>query len=227
MPDSNSGAMLRVIAGRPNEVMATSNAKVVGSWSANQTNYLGVRFKRSADPSTSDLVNLWDVDAKVEFSKTVPRGLVLDYEFVISTIDFSDTAPIAIVQTTISNNVSSIKNAKQELLRLGRGGTAPNADYEFSFSPANENPLLATSSLSPNPFEGGDHELKTLKDWMDAVMSEIKRMKGSAFWYSNGSSLVPGVNLSNLWADSVGSLITGAGRFEHDETTPGLLTWTS
>jgi len=58
-------------------------------------------------------------------------------------------------------------------------------------------------------------------------MTEIKTLKGSAFWFSPGSSLVSGVNLSDLYFDAAGSTITGAGQWEHDVSTPGKLTWTT
>jgi hypothetical protein len=227
VPDNQDGAYLRVEPGISNEVLSSNNAKVIGSFAPNQINYLGIRFKRATDPQTADLVSFWDVDAKVEFTKTVPRGRVLNYEFVISTTDFGDTAPIAIIQTNLSNNVNKITNAKQNLFRLGSGGTTPNISNSESLSPATENSLVATSPSDPDPFAGGDWEIDSLKKWMNMVMTQIKNMLGSAYWYSDGSTLIPGVNLSDLYWDTIGSTITGKGRFEHSTATPGLLTWTS
>jgi hypothetical protein len=227
VPANKDGSFLRVDPGTANETLSTSNSKVVGAFAPNQANYLGVRFKRASDPNTSDLVSFWDVDAQVEFTKTVPRGLVLNYEFVISTTDFGDTAPIAVIQTNLSNNVTSIKNAKRGLFRLGSGGASPSPSNELNVTPATENNLTATSPSDPDPFAGGDWELDTFKDWMDFVMSQIKRITGSSFWYSNGSSSLTGVNLTDTWNDALGSLLTGSGIFKHSATTPGLLDWTT
>jgi len=225
VPNDINGSFLKVASGTPNEVLSTSNSKVIGSFSPG-LNYIGIQFTRSADPTTSDLVTLWDVDSQSEFTITAPRGLVLDYQIVISNSSFSNTAPVAIV-TVSGSTVTAIENAKTGLFRLGLGGATPDPNNSFSYTTNPENPLTATSNGGPDPFAGGDWELQSMKNWMDAVMTEIKNIKGSAYWYGLSSTLVPSVNLSNLFFDSVGSVITGVGKFQHDNTTPGLLTWTS
>lgn len=226
-PNQISGSYLRVNPGTPNETLNSANTKVIGAFTANATNYIALRLNRYTDSSTNDLVAIWDVDSAVEFTKTVPTGLVLTYEFVINTSGFGSNIPIASVTTDGSNNVVSIVNCKQGLFRLGTGGTNPNPNYQFNYSVATENPLTLNTSGGPSPFVGGDWELKTFKDWMNAVMTEIKNMKGSAFWYSSGSSSLSGVNLTNVWFDSVGSIISGVGRFIHSDTTPGQISWSS
>lgn len=224
--DTN-GSYLRVDPGTANEILSTNNSKVVGSFAANSTNYIGIRFFRKTDPDTADLVSFWDVDAKTEFTKTVPRGLVLGYEFVINTTGFSGLCPMAKIVTDISNNVVSITNCQNKLGRLGTGGATPNPYYSKSYATNPENPLTASSPSDPDPFTGGDLENNTLKDWMDAVMTELKSVKGSAYWYSSGSSLIPGVNLSDTWIDANGSVMSSRGTFAHSGVTAGQLTWTA
>lgn len=225
IPNNQEGSYLKIDPGTPNEVLSGSNPKVIGAFSPNQNNYLGVRLKRRADAATSDLVAIWDVDAQVEFNKTVPRGLVLGYEFVISSTDFGDTVPIAIIKTSLSNNVESITNAKQSMFRLGRGGQNPNKSFNFDLNPSTEHILKATTPADPDPFTGGDWELDTFKDWMDLVMTSIKKLKGSAYWYSNGSSAINNINMVDIFNDALLSTITGRGRFQH--ANPGQLKWTS
>jgi len=227
IPADTDGSFIRIDPGTSNEVLSPNNDRVTGSFTANAVNFVGVRFTRATDASTSDLVSFWDVDAEVEFSKTVPRGLVLSYEFVISTAGFGNTAPIAFVTTNSSNTVTKIKNAKTGLFRLGTGGATPDINNQFTFSTNPENPLEATSTGDPDPFDGGDWEIDSWKEWMDAIMSMVLNMKGGAFWYSAGSSLVTGVNLSDLHFDTAASFLSGSGKFTHDSSTPGLLTWTS
>lgn len=227
MPSEADGSFLSVPASTANEALNSTNTKVNGSFTANATNYVSVKFTRATDPTTNDLVSLWDVDAQVEFTKTVPLGLVLDYQFVINTSGFSTNSPIAIIDVDASNQVTRIVNAKDSLFRLGKGGSSPNSSYNWAYSLPAENPLIISSSGGADPYAGGDWELETWKDWMDAVMTEIKSMKGSAYWYSAGSSLVPGINLSDLFWDVSGSTITGRGKLIHSDVTPGLLTWTS
>lgn len=226
-PNQTDGPYLRVPPGTPNETLNTANPKVVGSFTANATNYVALRLKRSPDAGTTDLMAFWDVDAAVNFTKSVPTGLVLNYEFVINTSGFGSNIPLALVVTDGANNVTSITNAKQGLFRLGTGGANPNPNYQWSYTPAIENPLTLATSGGPSPFVGGDWEIKTFKEWMDAVMTEIKLMKGSSLWYVNGSTSISNVNLADLWFDAVGHIIAGVGRFIHSDTTPGEITWSS
>lgn len=227
MPAEADGSFLRVVAGTANETLNSANTKVTGSFTASAINYVSVKFSRATDPTTNDLVAFWDVDAEVEFTKTVPLGLVLNYQFVINTSGFGSNSAIAVVTTDASNNVIQISNAKNGMFRLGKGGSSPNSAYNWAYPVSPENPLTLATSGGPNPYAGGDWEIKTFKDWMDAIMTEIKAMKGSAYWYSPGSSSLPGVNLLDSWFDAVGSSLTGVGRFEHDNALPGKLTWTS
>lgn len=226
IPGNLNGAFLQVPSGTPNDVLNSANPNVVGSFSPG-ANYIGIQFNRATDPSTADLVNLWDVDSQSEFTETVARGYVMNYQIVISNTNFGATAPVAIVNVS-GSNVTSIENCKYSPWRLGQGGANPNPNYSHVFSPAIENPLLATSNSSPDPFTGGDWDLLVFKDWADAVMTALKQIIGGAFWYlTPGSSLVPNVNLSDLYMDAAGSVVTGAGTFQSSEVTPGLLTWTS
>lgn len=228
IPNNVNGSFLKVDSGTPNEILnPATNTKVVGSFAPNTTNYLGVRFNRATDETTTDLVALWDVDSQTEFTRSLPIGIVMNYEFVITTTGFGDAAPIAIITTNPGGIVTSIKNAKASLFRLGSGGESPDINNEFNYTVANENSLIATSNSSPDPFAGGDFEIKSFKEWMNAVMSELKRIKGSAYWYSNGSTSVADLNLSDLFFDTASSIISGVGAFKHDDSTPGLLSWSS
>jgi len=226
MPTDPNGAFLTTPAGTPNEVLSPNNPKVTGSFAASSTNYLSVIFSRTTDPATSDLVSFWDVDSNQEYTATVPRGIVLNYQFVISTSGFGTGSPIAIIVTDSANIPTSITNAKQELFRLGTGGTSPNPFNSYTLSLDPENPLTSTSG-SVDPFAGGDHQLKTWKNWMDLVMTRLKEIANSFYWYSDSGAPVPGVNLADLFFDTDSSVITGVGTFIHSEATPGMLTWSS
>lgn len=226
IPNDPAGPFLRVETGTPNEVLTTSNAKVIGSFSPG-VNFVGLQFNRATDPTTNDLVSLWDVDSAVEFTKTAPRGLVMSYQIVISSSGFGDTAPVAKV-TVVGSNVTQIENCKKNMFRLGRGGSSPDVNYEFNFSVDPENSLIATSNSDPDPFDGGDWQLGSFKDWMDRVMTEIKRMKGTAYWYVSGSAApMSGLSLLHLYQDALGTVITSKGSFTHSISTPGLLTWSA
>jgi len=224
LPDDQNGSFLRVESGTPNEILSPSNTKVVGSFSPG-ANFVSIRFNRATDPSTNDLVSVWDVDSQTEFTETAPRGLVMNYEIVIDGSTFGNNAPVAIVNVS-GSNVTSIKNCKQGLFRLGTGGANPNISNVWSYAVDPENNLLATSNASPDPFTGGDWELQNFKNWADAVMTQFKILQNSTFWYGT-NTLVPNANISDLFWDLAGSKITGKGAWQHSSVTPGMLTWTS
>lgn len=227
VPDDANGPYILVPSATGNETLNTSNAKVSGSF-VNGTNYVGLQFTRQTDSGTNDIVKFIDVASGSEISKTVPRGLVLEYQIVIQTADFGSTAPVAIVEVS-GGNVTSITNAKRKLTRLGTGGETPDIHNSYTYPTLPENPITATSSSDPDIWSGGDWELDTLKQWMDAVMTELKTIKGTPFWYSSSSSSVAIADLSllNTWVDANGSVVMGNGVWKHDESTPGLLIWTS
>ena len=225
MPGQTAGPFLRVNPGTANEILNSANSKLIGSFANNTTNYVSIQFLRSADDTTSDVVSLWDVDSQSEFTKIIPRGLVIDYRIVVSQSDFGTNSPIAKVTLDVAGNATSIENCKQSLFRLGTGGQSPNINHNFTYSTASEANLTTSSVLSQSPFTGGDWEIKTFKEWMDAVMTKLKQVSGSAFWYTNGSTAIPGLNLLDLFNDANASLLVGKGKFQH--LTPGNLTWTS
>lgn len=227
MPSEADGSFLRTPSSTPNETLSSANTKVTGSFTAGAINYVSVKFSRATDSSTNDLVAFWDVDAEVEFTKTVPLGLVLNYQFVINTSGFGTNAPIAVITTDASNNVIKIDNAKNGMFRLGKGGSSPNPSYNWAYTLPTENPYSLSTSGGPSPYAGGDWEIKNWKEWMDAVMTEIKAMKGGAYWYAPGSTLIPSASLSGIYWDTLGSLVTGRGKIVHSDVTPGLMTWTS
>lgn len=226
---ATSGTFYLVPPTQPVETLnSLVNPRVSGSFTPNVINYISLDYTRSPDLNTSAPRALWDVVNKVEFSKILPLAETMQYKIVISSGAFApDTLPLAIVQTDAANTVVSITDRRPMLFRLGKAGlNAPNTTYSYPWADGrSENP--STSTSIQDPFYGGDKQIKSLKEWMDAVMTEIKLMKGSSYWYTNGSSLVPNVNLSDMYADALASVMTGSGAFLHDGNTPGLLTWTS
>jgi hypothetical protein len=88
---SENGTIFQVPTSRAAETLNAANTRVVGSFTANTINYIGIDLRRTADPTTADLVQFLDSDTKLEKPKTVPLGRTLDYIIVISTQDFSTT----------------------------------------------------------------------------------------------------------------------------------------
>lgn len=211
------------------------NQKVNGSFTANTYNYISLDYTRTAASSTSAPRALWDPVNKTEFSKTLPLAEILNYKINITTGAFSaNSLPIAIIKTSPENKVLEITDKRPQLFRLGKSGlNANDSAYSYGWNHDTEgraeNPSTASSldSVPLNPFKGGDKQIQNLKEWMDAVMTEIKLMKGSSFWYSDGSSLVSGLNLTNIFTDALATVMTGKGKFSHSQVSPGVLAWNS
>ena len=210
---NESGTFYTIPSGTsPEPLNSTTNTRISGSFTPSTDNYIGIEFVRSVDNTTSDQVNFWDPTSNIEFSKTVPLAIVLDYKIVITTASFASTPnvlPIAIVHTDDQNNVKSITDRRQLLYRLGTAGDQiPDPYYSF---PTNRLETFYTSTSSTSdPFYGGDKEISTMKDFFDALMTEIKSIKGTSFWYSESIG-----SISRLRQDIANTAFTGKGSVTH------------
>lgn len=189
----------------------------------------------STTNAARDTRNFWDPDLNGgeggEFSQDVDTESVLIAEVNVSVSSFpANTIPIAKVIMD-STSVVSIEDTRDLLFRLATGGQAgdPFNDYDFRSLPSaayerDEPNALMNNALDPNPFQGGDKNIFTVKEWMDVVMTSIKEMKGSTYWYQGGAGSWPG-SLGNLRADTAHSVITGNSLATHSAATAGLMNW--
>lgn len=178
---SESGSFLWVPPDRPVELLNTSNPKVSGSFTASTVNYIGIDFKREADDSTTDLVQFLDANTLLENGRNIPLGRTLDYTILISSAPFSTTpniVPIAKVTTDANNKIASIQDARTMMYRLGSGGDNPNAQFAYTF------PFGRQENDVANKFTGGDKNILSNKDWMNALMTRVWELGGGENWYS-------------------------------------------
>lgn len=224
---NTAGTFFVVPSGTDNEPLSsTTNTKVDGSFTANALNYIGIEFERKVDDATTSQIYLWNPTSKNEITKTLPLAETLDYKIVITSSTFaSNVLPISIVQTDASNNVSNVEDRRPMLFRLGTAGSAtPNPFNEYGWDNQAEGRtenFWSSSSSSSSPFRGGDKQILTLKEWMDAAMSALKEIKGTTYWYSPniGGSIV------KARADIANTIVTGRGSITHNALTPGLINW--
>lgn len=187
---SEAGTLFSVNDGASAEALSSTNSKVSGAFTASSTNYVGLDLQRNADTSTTDLKQFLDADTLLEIAKSVPTARTLNYKIIISTQPFSvnlNICPIAKVITNSSNAVISITDARQMMFRLGRGGDVPSGNSSFTWvdTTRTENPIsYSPPTSSTNPFGGGDKEILSLKQWMDAIMSRLWEFGGGQYWYS-------------------------------------------
>ncbi len=223
---SQSGTNFLVPTGtQPQQLNSATNTIVDGAFAPSAINYVGVDYERFIDPSTSAQVYIWDPTTNSETTKTAPRAQILRYRLKISTTTWpSNVLPIATVTTDAGNNVIQVTDSRWRLTRLGQGGATPNPFYAYPWTSQSEgrqeNPSSSSSNAS-NPFHGGDKMLGTLKDWMDAIMSSIKEIKGTTYWYQLGSA----GSISKLREDLGNTITTGAGTISHSPTVAGQINW--
>jgi hypothetical protein len=196
----------------------------------NAINYVYLTFTTLA--TAEDTRAFWDPDADggvgAAFTQEVNTESAIEVQVNVSTGSFPDnTVPIAIIVVGPSV-ITSIEDARPMMFRLGTGGINPNPSNRFSWPsvPTSqyaqlETPILLTSSSGPNPFEGGDKNITSLKEWMDAVMSQLASLGGSQYWYEDVSTF----NLINLFND-LNITFYSKGKYVHSSSVPGQLTLT-
>lgn len=166
---------------------SSSNALVVGGFTAGATNYIGVDLSRVADDDTADKLAFLVPATETETYQTADLAKSLTYKFVISTQFFSANSaivPIAKVVVGSSGIVTSIEDTRPMLFRLGSGGDTASASNVYSFPAHRTENAILSSSTSVNPFAGSDKSINSMKEWQDAVMTRLWELGGGEHWYS-------------------------------------------
>ena len=223
-----SGTFYTVPVGTANETLnSNTNTRVSGSFVPGALNYVGLEYERVIDPTTTSQAYFWNPSSKSELTKTVPAAIILKYKFIItSSIWALNVLPLAVIETDAANNVLSVEDHRPLLNRLGTAGSAtPDPTYVYPWTNhsegRSENFWKSTSSTSP--FRGGDKQIKNEKEWKDAVMSMIKEIKGTPYWYDINA----GGSIVKLRLDLANTMMTGNGSISHSSSIAGRLNWDS
>lgn len=187
---SESGTLFSVPSNQTPETLSATNTKVIGSFSASSTNYIGIDIRRISDDTTVDNAKFLDADTKAEIDETVNKARTLQYRIIISTQPFSaglNVAPVAKVVTDANNNIVSITDSRSLLCRLANGGDLPNSNGSFTWpdSSRQENVITYSASSSADPFINGDKGISSVKSWMDSIMQRVWEVGSGRHWYSN------------------------------------------
>lgn len=196
----------------------------------NAINYVYLTFS-TANTST-DTRAFWDPDkdggAGGEFTQDVNTESVLKVEVNVSVGSFpQNTIPIAKI-TVGPVVITAIEDARSMLFRLGSGGINPNPfnTYAWRSLPTaqyqRKEPSTKIIAGGVNPFQGADKNIYTLKEWMDVVMSKLREIGGTTYWYEDASTY----SLISGFIDAAATAFKSKGKWLHDSSTPGLLTWT-
>lgn len=214
---SVSGTIFQTPLGTPNQILnASTNTNVSGSFTANSTNYVGIDYNRFADPTTNVTKYLWNQSAVDEILTIAPAAQTLTFKIYITTsIWAANVLPIAIVTTDPNGNVTSITDARWRFCSLETGGLSPNPSYVYPWSAGRTQPPVTTTSDAVDPFNGGDKQLNSLKEWMNAVMTTFLEIKGTPYWFSGGGTPPTVPTLLSLFQDLGNTVITGSGEISN------------
>lgn len=229
-PTSNSGSFF---VGLP-EGNELSQALVpelrTGAPGIPTVNYVYLTF--TTTETTKDTRAFWDPDKDGgqggEFTQDVNTESVLSVDVNVSISGFPDGV-IPIAKISVEDNIKSIQDCRDLMFRLGSGGTEPDAfnRYNFRAEPQNgfereEPSTVMAVATDPNPFFGADKNFRTLKEWMDVVMTKFAELSGTTFWYQEAVNL----NLTDIFNDALASSIKSKGQWNHDAVTAGQISWT-
>lgn len=224
-PGSNAGAFFHGLA----EGNALSTP-LVPELRKNAVNY--VYLTLSTTNTSVDSRAFWDPDKDGgvggEFTQDVNTESVLKVDINVSVGSFpANTVPVAIV-TVGPVTITKIEDARDLFYRLGSGGIAPNPfnSYAWKSEPApgyeRTEPPTAMVAGGVNPFEGADKNINSLKEWMDAIMSKLRELGGTTYWYQDASTF----SLITNFVDAMATTFKSKGHWLHDSSVAGLLTWT-
>jgi hypothetical protein len=193
------------------------------------TNFVEVDLTVESD--TPDVRAFWDPGANSgaggEFTDSVDTVINLVISVTSNVTGFTaGKIPLYKVITDSSGVATSVTDVRPLFFRLGTGGQTPNPNYNFDFPDLPdaaherlETPITATSATASNaPFQGGDKNLRNFKDWMDAVMTSIKEVKGSPYWYSSSGAL----SIPAAYQNAALTVLVG-GTWEHVTASLGHL----
>lgn len=164
------------------------------------TNY--VELSIDQDTGGADSRAFWDDTAQggqgAEFSQIVDTFIFLGASFEINTASFSgdsDKLPICEVDVNGAGVITEIRDSRNMFFRLGR---ANDTEYDYPWSTRTE---PANTS-----FTGADKDISRLKELFDALMSKLKEIGGTTYWYEDA-----GVSLIGAFRNAALSTISAIG----------------
>lgn len=171
------------------------------------TNY--VELVADQDTGGADSRAFWDSTAGGgvggEFSQIIDTFIFLFPKLNINTSNFTgdpDKVRLCEVDVNGGGTITAIRDARNLFYRLGR---STNTSFGF--------PWASRTEPTNTQFTGADKDITRMKDMYDALMTEIRLVKGTNFWYED-----PGISIVNAFRNSALSLLSAA-------TTTAKFSW--
>lgn len=177
-----------------------------------------VELDLGATSGTPDVRAFWDAGANggagAEYTDTVDTVININISITTNVTGFTThRIPLYKILTDLTTGkVTNLTDCRPLFFRLGTGGTSPDPTNNFAYpntpdaSHARmETPVSATSATAFNsPFQGGDKNIKNIKQMFDAIMSSFKEIKATPFWY-----MAPQASLATSFQNAALTLVVG------------------
>jgi hypothetical protein len=183
-------------------VSAGTEADEAVSLSASSINYVEADFV--VETGATDQKAKWNQAANggagAEYNDEADTVINLKVSISVNTTGFS-TGKFSLYKFTTngSNIVTAFEDCRDLFFRLGTGGTSPDPANQFAWPSLpsagyarTDTAGTATSSSDPIPTQGGDKNIKTQKQWMDAVMTKLLELGGTPTWFGAGIGSIAG-----------------------------------
>ncbi len=168
------------------------------AFSAGVTNYVEITLEQ--DTGGADSKAFWNKTANGstggEFSQLIDTYIYTKAELVINDSNFTgdaDKLPICEVVVDGGGTIIDIIDRRDLFYRLGKGD-------EVGF----DHPWDSRSEPAEDEFEGADKSIASDKEWRNAVMSMIRELAGTDYWFES-----PAVALTDTFANVGLSVLTG------------------
>ena len=194
----------------PTQVILTSGA----------TNYIELELE--TEPGTSDLRVFWDPSESIEFTNEVNTVTYLKHNITVNTVGWSGSPKLKLAQIVVDGGgvITSLLDKRELFFRLA--GSDP-------YTPQNMYPWHSTGEPDPdrkldaNAFIGADKNIPDFKTWMNAVMTEIYKIKFGLTPPSNKYWFTP--TTTSLYELGKNPIMYSTGTFNWNQTA-GVITAT-
>jgi hypothetical protein len=205
---SQSGTVLMVPPGTPSQVLnSATNTNVVGGFIPSSINFVTLDYTRYLDTATDVQEYIWDPSSNTQIPIVAPAAQIMTYVINISTANPPpNLLTIATVLTDSSNSVVSITDSRWLFNSLSTGGLTPSTSYSYPWTQGRvANPVTSTSD-AVDPFSGGDKNIGSLKELINAILTTLKEIKGTPQWYSANPAVV---TLPSIYQNAALNVLTG------------------
>lgn len=160
----------------------------------NSTNYLEMEL--SITTGSPDTRAFWDPSANngegAEFTQIIDIARNLTANFSVNTTGFTGGNKLPIAEIVLSGGaITNVYDRRNLFFRLGKG-SPEDATNNYPWVQGRIEPD-SDRSTDPDAFTGADKSISTFKELIDALLTKIKELSGTDYWFEIAGSSVIGL----------------------------------